>query len=232
MKPEERAVLIGGAASLGVVLCDQDIQQVDKYLALLGEWNERINLTGISGGIDRVIKLIVDSFSPSSLVKAALEQSSKFAEGSVNEGRYHRFTVLDIGSGAGLPGLMLALVVKGPHYVLAESRGKKASFIETAAAVLEIRGVEVYGGRAEQWGGLADVVTARAVGDLGMLARTARDVTRPGGTLVAMKGPGPQEEIERTRKKWERCGFYLEGVDYYNLPEDSGKRSLVSLIKK
>jgi 16S rRNA (guanine527-N7)-methyltransferase len=105
--------------------------------------------------------------------------------------------IADIGSGAGFPGLVLAAALPAAHVVLVESVGRKCAFIDRAAAAAGLDNSEVVNARAEEWRGVVDVVTARALGPLNVLVEYAAPLLELGGHLVAWKGhPDAVEEAD------------------------------------
>jgi 16S rRNA (guanine527-N7)-methyltransferase len=116
--------------------------------------------------------------------------------------------VIDLGSGAGLPGIVLAMLLPEAEVVLLEPLARRASFLDESVRQLGLGNATVCRGRAEdQAGHLAgDVVTARAVAPLDRLAGLALGLTRPGGLVLAIKGAGAQQEVERARPVLDRLG--------------------------
>ncbi len=105
--------------------------------------------------------------------------------------------IADIGAGAGFPGLVLAAALPGAHVTLIESVGRKCAFIDRAAAAAGLDNTEVVNARAEDWRGVADIVTARALAPLTVLVEYAAPLLVAGGRLVAWKGrPDEQEEAD------------------------------------
>lgn len=123
--------------------------------------------------------------------------------------------VVDVGSGAGLPGIALAIARPDLRILLLEPLLRRATFLEEAVRHLALPGVEVRRGRAEdQHGSLhADVVTARAVAPLGRLAGWCLPLVRPGGSLLAMKGAGADQELEAARDVLEELGARAASVE-------------------
>lgn len=120
-------------------------------------------------------------------------------------------TVCDLGSGAGLPGIVLALRRPDLHLTLVEPLLRRTTFLEQVVSTMGLCNVSVHRGRAEQLHGSAvfDVVTSRAVAPLGRLSRWSLPLVRPGGLLLAMKGSSAPEELSSSRPELERLG----GVD-------------------
>jgi 16S rRNA (guanine527-N7)-methyltransferase len=120
----------------------------------------------------------------------------------------HPATLLDLGSGAGLPGVVLALLLPDVEVTLLERMERRAAFLRECVRLLGLRNVEVRCGRAEDLAGkiAADVVTARAVAPMERLAGLALGLVRPGGLVLAIKGAGAQEEVARARRTLGRLG--------------------------
>ncbi len=119
-----------------------------------------------------------------------------------------RCSLADIGSGAGLPGIVLALLVPGARVTLVEAMARRVSFLEQCVAELELGNTEVVRGRAEDLAGrlVVDVVTSRAVAPLEKLAGLCVGLLRPGGKALAMKGASAETELRRARPVLARLG--------------------------
>lgn len=119
----------------------------------------------------------------------------------------HGSRVCDVGSGAGLPGVVLALVRPDLEITLLEPLLRRATFLHEVVAELSLERVRVVRGRAEEHAGAGfDAVTARAVAPLDRLVRVALPLCRPGGTLVAMKGTGAAEELAAAEQALRKAG--------------------------
>jgi 16S rRNA (guanine527-N7)-methyltransferase len=119
-----------------------------------------------------------------------------------------RSSVADVGSGAGLPGIVLALLLPQAHVTLVEPLARRSVFLNECAAELGLATVVVVRGRAEELAGdiSADIVTARAVAPLDRLAPICAGLARPGGTVLAVKGASAEAELERARPVFIRLG--------------------------
>jgi 16S rRNA (guanine527-N7)-methyltransferase len=117
-----------------------------------------------------------------------------------------RGSLLDIGSGAGLPGLVLAMVRPGMEVTLLEPMERRCRFLAECVTELRLDNVSVLRGRAEDAGVTADVVTARAVAPLPRLAELAMNVVRPGGMILAIKGRSAAEELAAAKPVLRRVG--------------------------
>jgi 16S rRNA (guanine527-N7)-methyltransferase len=154
-----------------------------RYLELLAKWNRVYNLTAITHPAQMLTHHLLDSLAIAAPLDALLA-----ARDSPQ--------LLDVGSGAGLPGIPLAIARPGWSLTLLDSNGKKTAFIQQAAAELELPNVRVATARAEGFsGGQFDVIVARAFSSLRDLVIRTRPLLAPGGTWAAMKGTIPREEL-------------------------------------
>jgi 16S rRNA (guanine527-N7)-methyltransferase len=173
------AALDRGLGELGLELGPAARERLLGYLALLVKWNRTYNLTAIRDPLAMVTHHVLDSLSVlPHLPLAAL-----------------RPRVADAGSGAGLPGIPLAIARPQWRVALAESSQKKAAFLRQAAIELALGNVEVHEGRVEAWRPqpLFDLVISRAFSALGEFIAACRHLVVPGGTLAAMKGTRPRD---------------------------------------
>ena len=150
-----------------------------EYVALLVKWNRTYNLTAIRDPLAMVAHHLLDSLS----VLPHLPLSAEHAR------------LADVGSGAGLPGIPIAIARPRWHVALAESSQKKAAFLRQAAIELSLDNVEVQEGRVQAWRPqpLFDLVISRAFAALAEFIAACRHLLAPGGTLAAMRGVAPQE---------------------------------------
>jgi 16S rRNA (guanine527-N7)-methyltransferase len=126
-------------------------------------------------------------------------------------------SVIDVGSGAGLPGLALAIARPDLQLLLVEPMLRRTTWLTNTVEELGLDNVEVHRGRAEQfWGRLsAPVVTSRAVARLGELARWSLPLLSPGGSMLALKGASAQEELDADRPAVRRLGVVAEAIESY-----------------
>lgn len=201
--------LQAGATELGLTLLPG---QRDALLALLGEleeWNGRFNLTAIRERADMVPRHLLDSLSVQPWLRGD--------------------RIADVGTGAGFPGLPLAIVNPARRFTLIESTGKKARFVEHAARKLGLDNVEVVNARAEALrpDPPFDTVVCRAVGKVGELLRLAGRLCAPGGRLLAMKGRHPAAELAGLPRGWR-----LAGVHAVRVPGLDAERHVVELVRE
>jgi 16S rRNA (guanine527-N7)-methyltransferase len=179
------------------------------YLELLARWNDTYNLTAVRGPEEMVTRHLMDSL---------------VALPFLGEGR-----VLDVGTGAGLPGLVLAMASPGQSFVLLDSSGKKTRFVEHAIARLGLKNVEVARARAEAHEDPEgfDAVISRAFSSVGDFIRVAGHLARPAGRLLAMKGALPETELEALPSGWG-----LQAVHKLTVPGLLGRRHLLEFCRK
>lgn len=169
--------LAHGIAELALEIPAETRRKLNEYLALIAKWNRVHNLTAVRE-IDRMVSVhVLDSLAIVPHLKAS--------------------SVLDVGSGAGLPGIPLALVWPDARVVLLDSNHKKAAFLRQAVIELKLKNTEVISERVETWQALQkfDLVISRAFSDLAEFTKVAGRLCAPGGVIAAMKGVYPDEEV-------------------------------------
>jgi 16S rRNA (guanine527-N7)-methyltransferase len=211
---------VAGAEKLGIKLSSYQIEQFVHYQHLLMEWNERINLTAIRDEIGIQRKHFLDSLTSVPLIR------------KMNASR-----IIDIGTGAGFPGIPIKIVFPTLEVTLVESVGRKADFCKLVAQEIGLQGVNVIIGRAEEIGmnpahrEKYDIALARAVAIMPTLAEYLLPLVKIGGIAIAQKGNGAQQEAQSAERAIRLLGGNLQKVieiKYNGLTE---KRYLV-VIKK
>ncbi len=200
--------LLDGARALGLDLDDTQLAQLTRHLDLMDEWGERMNLTAIRERSQQLTRHVLDSLSVAPWLR----------------GR----RVADVGSGAGFPGIPLAIARPDLHFALIESTGKKCRFLEHVRDTLGLANVEVVQSRAEAHATRErfDTVLARAVGPLADLVRYAGALVAGGGRLLAMKGRYPGDELAKKLNGWK-----VVGVHPLRVPGLDEERHLVELAR-
>jgi 16S rRNA (guanine527-N7)-methyltransferase len=209
MDQEVGALLDAGAAAAGISLGDGQRRSLLALLAELQSWNRRFNLTAIREPRDMVVKHLLDSLSI--------------------EPWLHGARVADVGTGAGFPGLPLAVMNPGRRFTLIEATTKKARFVEHAAAAVGLDNVEIVNARAEHYRPDApfDTVVCRAVGKLADFVSVAGHLCAAGGRLLAMKGRHPADELRSLPRGWRVAGVHPLAV-----PGLAAERHLVELAQE
>jgi len=240
-------LLFDGARTLGLELNEEHLRAFEVYYRELVAWNEKVNLTAITGYDEVQIKHFLDSLTCLLAVQVAKEQSHKVAkEQKTREpATLHPCSfapllpclVIDIGAGAGFPGLPLKIVCPGLQLTLLEASGKKVRFLEHIVGRLELAGVEVIKGRAEELGRDAahreryDLALARAVAELPVLLEYALPFCRLGGLFVAQKGVEADAEDKTAEGAMATLGGSLRRIVRLELPHLAVPRSLVVIEK-
>jgi 16S rRNA (guanine527-N7)-methyltransferase len=178
-------VLSKGSQALGIDLPKTAMDKLLAYVDLLVKWNATYNLTAIRNGDEMVTQHLLDSLS----ILPHLEGVGSLA---------------DIGSGAGLPGIPLAIARPDLQVTLIDSVQKKSAFQQQAKIDLGLKNVSVYSGRIEDFKqrGVFEVVTARAFSDLVLLVSGGAPLLKVGGCIYAMKGVLPQDEMAALPAGW------------------------------
>jgi len=183
-----------------------------RHLDLIVEANRHFNLTRIVNPREAAIKHVVDSVLPWRLFRDASH-------------------VADAGSGAGFPGVPLALVLPGTRFTLLESTQKKARFLESVVRELKPGNVEVRAERAEEWLNThrVAIVTARAVAPLSRAAALFAPALRGGARILCYKGPDATTEISEAAPETAKRQLRLRVIDRYELPDALGTRTIVEM---
>ena len=202
--------LADGAEALGVALEPAQRQALLALMAELLEWNQRFNLTAITEPVEVVDKHLLDSLAVLPWLRG--------------------LRIADIGSGAGFPGLPLAIANPGRRYTLVESTGKKAGYLHHVAGQLGLANVEIFHGRAEtlkpRQGQSFDGAISRALGPLAEFIRVAGPLLARDGRLYAMKGKAPAEELASLPAGWK-----LLNLHPIRVPGLEAERCLVELAR-
>lgn len=181
------AMLEEGVADLGLEMTSVQIEQMIAYLALLFKWNSVYNLTSIRDPIEMVKQHLLDSL------------SAVYAFKEANN-------ILDVGSGGGLPGIVIAITYPNAKVSMIDTVNKKTAFLSQVKAELKLKNVTVYTGRVEQLKveNKFDVITSRAFSELNNFVNWSSHLLIEGreGKFIAMKGIEPLQEIERLPENW------------------------------
>lgn len=205
--------------SMKISLTDSQLNLLVRYKELLVEWNEKINLTAITEDREVALKHFADCLS----VLCIRDIKGK--------------SVIDVGTGAGFPGLVLKIAVPDIKLTLLDSLNKRVRFLETVCSELGLEGVECIHARAEEGGKNPilrerfDICASRAVAQLNVLAEYDLPFVRVGGEMLALKGPAADEEIKNAQRAITALGGRLTGVEDITLPGSDLKHRIV-IVKK
>jgi len=216
--------LIDGAQKLGINLNDKQITQFKLYYQELVGWNKKFNLTTITDYQEVQLKHFLDSLT---VISALTEE----------ELRQPGFSIIDIGTGAGFPGIPLKVFLPQSRLVLLDSKAKKAAFLQHVIEQLELDDVEVVVGRAEEIAHRPllrenfTLVVSRAVASLPTLVELALPFCQMGGKFIAQKKGQIEQELVQAGKAIDVLGGELNQVKKVELEELSDERYLVIIDK-
>ncbi|WP_139492501.1 16S rRNA (guanine(527)-N(7))-methyltransferase RsmG [Brevibacillus dissolubilis] len=204
----------------GIELSPEQLNQFDQYYRLLVEWNEKMNLTGITEEDEVYTKHFYDSVSLAFYVP--LQDVTKVA---------------DIGGGAGFPSIPLKICFPHLEMTIIDSLQKRMNFLEHVGNELGLTNLRPYHSRAEEAGQdknlreSFDLVTARAVARLNLLSEFCMPFAKVGGMFVAMKGSDVSFELNEAKKAIKTLGGKTRKVETFQLPDEAGERNIVIIDK-
>jgi 16S rRNA (guanine527-N7)-methyltransferase len=196
--------LLVGLNTLGLSLPEKSRDKLLAYLKLLEKWNKVYNLTAIREPERMLSQHLLDSLAVLPYIQGE--------------------SILDVGSGGGLPGVPLAIALPGRNVVLLDSSQKKTTFLKQASIELQLPNISVVCDRVESWrpNRCFDIVISRAFSDLAQFARLAGHLCAPEGALLAMKGVNPHEEATQLP-----AGVKIERIIPLQVPQLEAQRHLV-----
>lgn len=214
-----KKLLIEACRSLKIDIDDKQAEQFLLYKDLLKEWNEKINLTAITEDREIILKHFADCLTI--LTKRDLKGK----------------TVIDVGTGAGFPGLPLKIAQKGIKLTLLDSLNKRINFLKEVCDKLALEEVDCVHSRAED-GGINplyrekfDVCVSRAVANLAVLCEYCLPFVKVGGEFIALKGPDAENELMNAKKAISLLGGEVVGIEEVEVPETDLRHNMV-IIKK
>ena len=204
---------------MSISLNKEQYDQFYAYMVLLIEWNEKINLTAITEPQEIILKHFVDSLT-----------IAKYIE----EGK----TIIDMGTGAGFPGIPLKIYRNDVKVVLADSLNKRIKFLNEVIEKLQLKNIETIHCRAEELGKNKeyrekfDYATSRAVANLSTLSESLLPFVKLNGSGIFMKTMEIDEELENAKKAIKILGGRIEKVDKFEIPESDLGRSIITVKKE
>lgn len=216
-----REMLINGAKELGIELSEKQAKQFLAYLEILQDWNKRMNLTSLKDPKEIIITHFLDSLT----ILKAIDINTK------------EISAIDIGTGAGFPGIPLKILKPEISLSLLDSRRKRIEFLRYLSKSLKLKGLEIIWGRAEEYGRKEkyrekyDIVLARALARLNILVELGIPFLKIRGLFIVQKGEKLKEELEEARRAIEILGGDLKGIISLRLPFSRKSRKLVIIEK-
>jgi 16S rRNA (guanine527-N7)-methyltransferase len=190
-----RKILIAGLESLRLSVDEDQVERLISFIKLIEKWNKAYNLTAIRDREEMVRLHLLDSLAVLGFIK----------------GR----RVIDIGTGAGLPGIPLAICLPETEFVLLDSNAKKTRFVQQAVLELKLKNVTVCHSRVEQYhpGNAFNTVITRAFASLPTIVELTEHLLGKGGIVLAMKGQSPDAELEHMPQKITVIPIQVPGIE-------------------
>lgn len=206
------------ATQFGVMLSEEQQNQFYNYMELLLEWNEKLNLTAITDQEQILTKHFIDSLS----IAPYINLSDK---------------ILDIGTGAGFPGIPLKIALPQNSFTLLDSLNKRINFLNVIIQELKLKNIKAIHGRAEEFNKINgerenyEIVVSRAVAKLNVLLEYMLPFVKKGGKCICMKSIDIDEELKEAEKAIKTLGGRIEKIDSITLENTDIQRKIV-IIKK
>jgi 16S rRNA methyltransferase gidB len=203
---------------LGVRFSVEQIEQFYKYMNLLIEWNEKMNLTAITEPKEIILKHFIDSIT----ILKYIDDNSK---------------LVDVGTGAGFPGVPLSIMNPTLKITLVDSLNKRLIFLQEVVKELNLKNIEIVHARAEEFGQNKncrekfDIATSRAVANLATLSEYLVPLVKIDGKIISMKASNAKEEINDAKKAIEVLGGKIEKIEEFDLPESDIGRTIIIIDK-
>lgn len=213
-------ILKQGGSELGLDIDDKMVEKFNSYKNLLIHWNKKINLTGITEENEIMIKHFLDSLT--CITTGVISCDSK---------------IIDVGTGAGFPGIPLNIYYDNLNITLLDSLNKRIKYLKTVCEEISLKNVELIHGRAEDFGKKEnyrekyDIAVARAVADLSVLSEYCLPFVKINGYFIAQKGPKAYEEASKSEKSISILGGEIIDTVNIKLPFSEIEHTLV-VIKK
>ncbi len=198
---------------LNIILSNEQLNKLEKYYNLLIEWNNKINLTRITEKEEVYLKHFYDSLTLSKVINLK----------SIN-------TLVDVGTGAGFPGIVLKIAFPNLKITLIDSLQKRVNYLNEIIKDLELDNIVAIHQRAEDHKETYDIVTSRAVASFQKLLSYTHHLINKNGQLIAMKA-NVEEEIKESKKEFNKYKCKITKIETFYLPKENSIRNLVCISK-
>lgn len=210
--------LLRSSKIVNIELQQREIEEFYCYMKSLIEWNKKMNLTAIIEPKEIIMKHFIDSLTINKYIKEAN-------------------TIIDVGTGAGFPGIPIKIVSPDKKITLLDSLNKRIVFLENVIEELQLNKIETIHDRAEEMGRNEnyreqyEVSVSRAVAPLNVLVEYLIPFVKVGGRSICMKGPKIEEELEQAKRAIEKLGGRIDKVDNFKLPNSEIERNIIIIEK-
>lgn len=210
--------LIEKAKKVNIEIDNKKEEQFYKYMELLLEWNEKINLTAITEPNDIILKHFIDSIT----INKYIEQSN---------------SIMDIGTGAGFPGIPLKIMNQNKKITLVDSLNKRINFLNEVCKEISLENIQCIHARAEELANDLkyrenfETVVSRAVARLNVLIEYMLPFVKKGGLCICMKGPNIDGELEEAKNAIKVLGGKIKSVESFFLPDSDIERNVIIIEK-
>lgn len=215
---EFKKIMNGYGKKINILFTEEQLENFYKYMQLLIEWNEKINLTAIIEPKDIILKHFIDSLTINKYIK---------------ENTY----IADVGTGAGFPGIPLKIIRNDIKLVLVDSLNKRINFLNEVIKELNLKNIETVHSRIEDFGKNKkyrekfNYSTARAVANLSTLSEYLLPIIKNGGQAIVMKGNNVEEEINESKTAIKILGGTINNVEEFKLAETDNTRNIIIIDK-
>lgn len=203
---------------INIEISDKQIEKFFDYMNLLLEWNEKINLTAITEPEDIILKHFVDC---ATILKYIKDEDK----------------IIDIGTGAGFPGIPLKILNEKLDITLIDSLNKRINFLNEIINKLDLKNIVAIHARAEElarnkeYREKFDIATSRAVANLSTLSEYMLPFVKKDGMVISMKGSNIEEEVKNAKKAIKILGGEIEKIDNLNLANTNNIRNIITIKK-
>jgi 16S rRNA (guanine527-N7)-methyltransferase len=220
IKLENRRILTDGLKELGIEAAEEKLEKLIAFMGIMLEWNQNINLTAITEEKEVFIKHFLDS-------------ATCLSTGYIKDG----MKVIDVGTGAGFPGIPVHILQKGLKTTLLDSLNKRVTYLDEAVKMLGLKDITTVHARAEEAGNnkihreCYDIVLSRAVASMSVLCEYCMPFIKVGGYFLCQKGPDIGDEMKEAGLAIRTLGGILKEVLEYHLPFSDIKHNIIIIEK-